>query len=107
MTVERQPGTSDGFVEGSNGELDWGETWEDPFDLLPRSTRAFWAAGCIRATSSAVMAKPEGPLPFTGKAASKGEIEYAHFAEETPHIVLSKTLDKAALEEHANCSGRR
>jgi dihydrofolate reductase len=33
-------------------------------------------------------------LPFTGRLASKGEIEYAHFAEKTPHIVLSKTLDR-------------
>ena len=23
----------DGFIEGPNGELDWVETWEDPFDL--------------------------------------------------------------------------
>jgi hypothetical protein len=30
----------DGFIEGSNEELDWVDTWENPFDLLPRSTRA-------------------------------------------------------------------
>lgn len=24
----------DGFIEGPNGELDWVESWEDPFDLL-------------------------------------------------------------------------
>jgi hypothetical protein len=29
----------DGFIEGPAGELDWVDTWEDPFDLLPRSTR--------------------------------------------------------------------
>ena len=23
----------DGFIEGRNGELDWVETWEDPFGL--------------------------------------------------------------------------
>ncbi len=23
----------DGFIEGPNGELDWVDTWEDPFDL--------------------------------------------------------------------------
>lgn len=33
-------------------------------------------------------------MPFTGKVASEGEIAYAHFAERTPHVVLSKTLDK-------------
>jgi hypothetical protein len=25
-----------GFIEGPNGELDWVDTWEDPFDLLPQ-----------------------------------------------------------------------
>jgi dihydrofolate reductase len=44
----------------------------------------------------AILANPEGILPFTGKVASKGEIAYARFADKTPHIVLSKTLDKVA-----------
>jgi hypothetical protein len=26
----------DGFIEGPNGELDWAETWKDPFNLLPQ-----------------------------------------------------------------------
>ncbi len=43
---------------------------------------------------SAILANPEGILPFAGKVASKGEIDYAHFAEKTPHIVLSKTQDE-------------
>ena len=25
----------DGFIEGPHGELDWVDSWEDPFDLLP------------------------------------------------------------------------
>ena len=44
----------------------------------------------------AILANPEGILPFTGKVATKGEIAYARFAERTPHIVLSKTLDNVA-----------
>jgi dihydrofolate reductase len=89
----------DGFIEGPNGELDWVETWEDPFDLLPQIDTCILGRGMYPGYEqywSAVLAKPEGPLPFTGKAASKGEIEYAHFAEKTPHVVLSKTLDKVA-----------
>jgi dihydrofolate reductase len=42
----------------------------------------------------AILANPGGILPFTGRVASKGEIEYAYFADKTPHIVLSKTLDQ-------------
>ena len=44
----------------------------------------------------AILANPEGIVPITGKAPSKGEIEYARFADKTPHIVLSKTLDRVA-----------
>ena len=44
----------------------------------------------------AILANPEGILPFTGKVASKGEVAYAKFAEKTPHIVLSRTLDKVS-----------
>jgi dihydrofolate reductase len=42
----------------------------------------------------AVLNHPAGPLPFGGGIASKNEIEYARHANKTPHIVLSKTLDK-------------
>ena len=45
----------------------------------------------------AILANPEGILAFTGKVASKGEIDYAHFTPtKRPIIVLSKTLDKVA-----------
>jgi dihydrofolate reductase len=35
-------------------------------------------------------------LPFSGKIPSKNEIAYARLADKTPHIVLSRTLDKVA-----------
>jgi dihydrofolate reductase len=91
----------DGFIEGPNGELDWVDTWEDPFDLLPQidtcilgrrmypDYEQYWGA---------ILANPQGVLPFTGKVASRGEIAYARFAERTPHIVLSRTLDNVAWE---------
>jgi len=85
----------DGFIEGPNGELDWVETWEDPFDLLPQIDTCILGGGMYPGYAEywrAILANPEGILPFTGKVASKGEIDYAHFADKTPHIVLSKTL---------------
>lgn len=87
----------DGFIEGPNGELDWVETWEDPFDLLPQVDTCILGRGMYPGYEQywgAILANPEGVLPFTGKVASQGEIAYAHFAERTPHVVLSKTLDK-------------
>jgi len=89
----------DGFIEGPNGELDWVETWEDPFDLFPQIDTCILGRGMYPGYEQywlAILANPEGTLPFTGKVASKGEIAYARFADKTPHIVLSKTLDKVA-----------
>jgi dihydrofolate reductase len=43
---------------------------------------------------SAVLADPRRILPVTGRAATEGEIAYARFAEKTPHIILSRTLDE-------------
>ena len=87
----------DGFIEGPNGELDWVDTWEDPFDLLPQIDMCILGRGMYPGYEqywSAVLANPKGTLPFTGKVASEGEIAYAHFAARTPHVVLSKTLAK-------------
>jgi dihydrofolate reductase len=87
----------DGFIEGPKGELDWVGTWEDPFDLLPQIDTCILGRGMYPGYEQywgAILANPEGVLPFTGKVASQGEIAYAHFAASTPHVVLSKTLDK-------------
>jgi dihydrofolate reductase len=87
----------DGFIEGPNGELDWVETWEDPFNILPQIDTCILGRVMYPGYEQywqAILTNPKGILPFTGRIASKGEIEYAHFAEKTPHIVLSKTLDR-------------
>jgi dihydrofolate reductase len=86
----------DGFIEGPNGELDWVDTWEDPFDLLPQIDTCILGRRMYPGYEQywgAILANPEGVLPFTGKVATRGEIEYARFAERTPHVVLSTTLD--------------
>ena len=35
-------------------------------------------------------------MPLSGKAVTKNEIAYARWANKTPHIVVSRTLDKVA-----------
>jgi dihydrofolate reductase len=89
----------DGFIEGPKGELDWVDSWEDPFDLLPQIDTCILGRGMYPGYEQywgAILADPEGKLPFTGKIATKGEVAYAKFAERTPHIVLSRSLDKVA-----------
>jgi dihydrofolate reductase len=96
----------DGFIEGPNGELDWAmeedeETWRDIFETLTHvdtfilgrvmypGYEQYWLA---------VLANPNGPLPFGGGAATKNEIAYERPADKIPHLVLSKNLDKVEWE---------
>jgi dihydrofolate reductase len=86
----------DGFVEGPDGANDWVDTWEDTFNLMPQVDAMVLGGGMYPGYEqywSAVHADPQGSLPFTGKPASAGEVEYARFAQATPHVVLSTTLD--------------
>ena len=94
----------DGFIEGPNGELDWAmaedeETWRDLFEMLAHVDTMILGRVMYPAYEQywlAILADPNGVLPFSGKTASKNEIAYARLADKTPHIVLSKTLDKVA-----------
>ena len=86
----------DGLIEGPNGELDWVGTWEDSFGLLDQVDTFVLGGGMYPGYEqywSAVLANPEGIAPFTDRVPSEGEIEYARFAERTPHVVLSTTLE--------------
>jgi dihydrofolate reductase len=94
----------DGFIEGPNGELDWAmiedeETWRDVFEMLTHVDTLILGRGMYPGYEQywlAVLADPTGILPFSGRIASENEIAYARLADKTPHIVLSKTLDKVA-----------
>lgn len=89
----------DGFIEGPNEELDWVNSWEDPFDIVGR-VDTFVLGGRMypgyEQYWQAVVDNPRGILPFTSRPATDGEIEYAEFAGRTPHIVVSTTLQKVS-----------
>ena len=89
----------DGFIEGPNGELDWIENWEDSYDLMEQVDTCVLGAAMYPGYEqywTSILADPKALLPFTGKVATPGEIDYAHFADRTPHIVLSSTLKQVA-----------
>ena len=89
----------DGFIEGPNGELDWVSSWEDPFDIVGKIDAFILGARMYPGYEQywqAVLDNPSGILPFTGRPATQGEIEYAEFARRTPHIVVSSTLQTAS-----------
>jgi dihydrofolate reductase len=90
--------STDGLIEGPHGELDWIQSWEDPFDLLPQIDTCILGRAMYPGYArywGAILADPGGVLPFTGRPATRGEIDYAHFADRTPHVVLSRTLESA------------
>src|SRR5262245_41859157 len=84
----------DGIIEASNGNQDWVDSWGDIFEITPQMDICILGAGMYPGYEgywSAVLASPHGILP-TGKAPAADEVDYAHFTEKTPHIVLSTTL---------------
>jgi len=89
----------DGFIEGPNGELDWVDSWEDPFDLLPQIDTCILGGGMYPGYEqywSAILANPTAPTPFYNKVPTKGEVEYARWASHTQHVVLSTKLRDVA-----------
>ena len=92
----------DGFVEGPDGELDWIENWEDSYGLMAQVDTCVLGAGMYPGYEqywSAVMAAPDAPLPFSGKPATAGEIDYANWAMRTPHVVLSTSMQSTAWKD--------
>ena len=85
----------DGFIEGPNEELDWVDSWEDPFDIVGNVDTFILGARMYPGYEQywqAVLDNPHGILPFSGRPATGGETEYAEFAGRTPHVVVSSTL---------------
>ena len=88
----------DGFIEGPNGELDWVQSWEDPFDLLDKIDACIVGATTYEGYEQywgAILEDPRATLPFSGRPPTAGEIAYAHFAGTTPHYVLSTAMSRA------------
>jgi dihydrofolate reductase len=94
----------DGFIEGPKGELDWAmtedkETWDDVFEMLTHVDTMILGRAMYPAYEQywlAILADPTAIVPLSGRTASKNEIAYARLADKTPHVVLSRSLDKVA-----------
>jgi dihydrofolate reductase len=88
----------DGFIEDPEEKMDWVESWDNPFEGLYQQIDTCILGGGMypgyETYWAAILTNPKGIQPFSGKAATNDEIEYAHFAVKTPHFVLSKTLEK-------------
>jgi dihydrofolate reductase len=88
----------DGKVTGADGYADWVAEWSDHYDVTPRVDACLLGAHMYPGYEqywSAIQSAPDQPLPMTGKLPVPAEVEYARFAAQTPHYVLSSTLDAA------------
>lgn len=88
----------DGKVEGPEGYADWVEAWSDDYDLMQQVDACLLGANQYPGYErywTAVQNGPDKPLPQTGKVPTSDEVEYASFAAQTPHYVLSSTLTSA------------
>ncbi|RVB73190.1 MULTISPECIES: dihydrofolate reductase family protein [unclassified Mesorhizobium] len=88
----------DGKMEGPEGYADWVDAWSEEYGLMPQIDacllgRAMYAG--YERYWTAIQNEPDTPLPMTGKLPTPAELEWARFAERTPHYVLSNTMTSA------------
>lgn len=89
----------DGKVEGPEGYADWVPAWSEDYDLTPHVDAVVLGGGMYPGYEqywTTIKNQPDQPHPLTGKLPTPGELEWSHFAAQTPHYVLSGTLTSAA-----------
>jgi dihydrofolate reductase len=77
----------DGFIEGANGELDWVETWEDPFDLLPQIDTCILGRGMYAGYEqywAAILANPEASCPSPARSRQRARSRTSASRKERP-----------------------
>lgn len=87
----------DGKIEGPEGYADWVEEWSDHYGLMQQVDACLLGAGMYPGYEqywTSIQNEPDKPT-FTGRVPTPDEIEYARFAAQTPHYVLSSTLTSA------------
>jgi dihydrofolate reductase len=87
--------STDGKMEGPEGMADWVEAWSDDYGLTPQIDACLLGAGMYPGYEqywTGIQGEPQKPAWITGSAPTPAEIEWARFAAQTPHYVLSSTL---------------
>jgi dihydrofolate reductase len=90
--------SADGKIEGPEGYADWVEAWSEDYGLTSQIDTCVLGGGMYPGYErywSAVQNEQDKPLPMTGKSPKPAELEWARFAAQTPHYVLSRTLTSA------------
>lgn len=88
----------DGKIEGPEGYADWVEAWSEDYGLTPQIDACMLGGGMYPGYErywTSIQREPDKPVWITGSAPTPDEIEWARFAAQTPHYVLSSTLSSA------------
>jgi dihydrofolate reductase len=90
----------DGFVQGSDMTgVEWVDSWADALGLIPDVDAFVQGAGMYPGYAeywAAIEKDPKAVAPYSTRVPYEREVAYARFAAQTPHYVLSKTLESVA-----------
>lgn len=89
----------DGKTADAGGYANWVAAWSEDYGLTPQIDGCLLGAGMYpgyEAYWTAIRDAPTDPLSMTGRLPTPAEVEWARFAANTPHYVLSSTLKTAA-----------
>jgi dihydrofolate reductase len=85
----------DGKVEGPDGTANWVKAWSEDYGLMPQIDACVLGAGMYPGYEwywTSVRNEPDKSIWITGNPPTPAEREWACFAAQTPHYVLSSTL---------------
>lgn len=88
----------DGKTEGPEGLTDWAEAWSEDYGLTARIDACVLGGGMYPGYErywTGIRKEPQKPAWITGLPPTRAEIEWAHFAADIPHYVLSNSLAAA------------
>jgi len=88
----------DARSEGPEGVADWAEAWSEDYGLTPQIDACLLGGGMYPGYErywTAIQSEPDKPIWITGNAPTPAEIDWARFAAQIPHYVLSSNLTSA------------
>jgi len=91
--------SADGKFGNPDGYADWVEAWSEDYGLTSQIDACVLGGRMYPGYEqywTAIQNAPDQPLPMTGRLAAPAEVEWARFAAQTTHYVLSNTLASAA-----------
>lgn len=88
----------DGKMEGPEGYADWVAAWSEDYGLTAQVDACVLGGAMYPGYEqywTTIQNEPDKPHPLSGTVPTPAEIEWARFAAQTPHYVLSSTLTSA------------